>query len=160
MGHSAKCVIEFETPFWREMGLSGFCFSHAGPMSEIHDACIEGRYALFGFINGNADMQTIEKDVRHQCRVLFGDAGENILNFYCMNWRNEKYTSVNCDAIPPRSHPNYGFEVNHLEGKVRFIGTESSYEEGGYLEGAIASVEMLCQERCLLGAHAVYQQAL
>ncbi len=35
MGHCAKCVIEFETPFWRDSGLSGFCFSHSGPMGEI-----------------------------------------------------------------------------------------------------------------------------
>jgi len=59
MGHSAKCVIEFESPFWREMGLSGFCFSHSGPMGEIHDACIEGRYALFRFIRAQANMATI-----------------------------------------------------------------------------------------------------
>lgn len=144
MGHSAKCVIEFETPFWREMGLSGFCFSHAGPMGEIHDACIDGRYALFGFINAHADMTTIEEDVRHQCRVLFGDAGERILNFYCVDWRNEKYTSVKCDENPPRSHPNYGFHASHLDGKIHCIGTESSFEEGGYLEGAIASAETLC----------------
>lgn len=150
MGHSAKCVIEFERPFWREMGLSGFCFSYAGPMGEIHDACSDNRYALFGFINANATMQTIEEDVRQQCRVLFGNEGEKILNFYCVDWRNEKYTSVNRDANSPRLHPNYGFDVSHLEGKVRFIGTESSYEEGGYLEGAIASVEMLCKEMLTL----------
>jgi len=43
MGHAAKCVIEFETPFWRKMGLSGFCFSHMGPLGEIHDACTDSQ---------------------------------------------------------------------------------------------------------------------
>lgn len=145
MGHSAKCVIEFESPFWREMGLSGFCFSHAGPMGEIHDACIEGRYALFGFINANANMETIEEDVRHQCRHLFGNAGENILNFYCVDWRKEPFTAVAKDAIAPRSHPNYGVKAEHFGGKLHFIGTETSFEDGGYLEGSIASVERLLQ---------------
>lgn len=146
MGHSAKCVIEFETPFWRKVGLSGFCFSHSGPMGEIHDACSEKRYALFGFINSNANMKTIEEDVRLQCSILFGDAGKKIINFYCIDWRNEKYTSVSDDVLSPRSHPNYGFDLSHFGGKVHFIGTESSYEEGGYLEGAIASVEKLGNE--------------
>ena len=143
MGHSAKCVIEFETPFWREMGLSGFCFSHSGPMGEIHDACIEGRYALFGFIHTHANMETIEEDVRHQCRRLFGSEGEGILNFYCVDWRKERFSAVASDAIAPRSHPNYGVRAEHFGGKLHFIGTETSFEEGGYLEGAIASVERL-----------------
>lgn len=143
MGHSAKCVIEFETPFWRDRGLSGFCFSHAGPMGEIHDACIEGCYALFGFINAHANMETIEEDVRQQCRRLFGSEGESILNFYCVDWRKERFSAVENDAIAPRSHPNYGIMVEHFGGKLHFIGTETSFEEGGYLEGAIASVEGL-----------------
>lgn len=143
MGHSAKCIIEFETPFWREMGLSGFCFSHSGPMGEIHDACIEGRYALFGFINAHANMETIEKDVRHQCQRLFGNAAKNILNFYCIDWRKERFTAVKNDAISPNAHPNYGMNFEHFEGKVHFIGTETSFEEGGYLEGAVTSAEVL-----------------
>lgn len=145
MGHSAKCVIEFDSPFWREMGLSGFCFSHAGPMAEVHDACIEGHYALFGFINAHANMETIEEDVRHQCRRLFGSLGENILNFYCVDWRKEHFSAVSKDAIAPRSHPNYGINFDHFGGKIHFIGTETSFNEGGYLEGAIASVERLLQ---------------
>lgn len=143
MGHSAKCLIEFETPFWRDRGLSGFCFSHAGPMGEIHDACIEGRYALFGFINAHANMETIEKDVRHQCQRLFGNAAKKILNFYCIDWRKERFTAVKNDAISPNAHPNYGMNFEHFKGKVHFIGTETSFEEGGYLEGAIASAEGL-----------------
>ncbi len=143
MGHSAKCVIEFETPFWKERGLSGFCFSHLGPMGEIHDACIEGRYALFGFIHAHANMETIEHDVRQQCQILFGKAAQNVRNFYCLDWRKESYTAVANDANGPKSHPNYGLHVTHFDGKIHFIGTETSFEEGGYLEGAIASVENL-----------------
>ncbi len=143
MGHSAKCVIEFETPFWREMGLSGFCFSSSGPMGEIHDACSEGRYALFGFINAQANRENIEEKIRAQCRHLFGVSGERIVNLYYVDWRNEKFTAVARDAIPPRNHPNYGLETNQSAGAIHFIGTETSCEEGGYLEGAIASVEKL-----------------
>jgi monoamine oxidase len=145
MGHSAKCVIEFKSPFWREMGLSGFCFSHSGPMGEIHDACIEGKYALFGFINVHANMSTIEEDVHHQCQHLFGRAGENIFNFYCVEWRKEPFTAVVQDEISPKSHPEYGISIDHFGGKVHFIGTETSFNEGGYLEGAIASAQRVFQ---------------
>lgn len=68
MGNSAKCVIECKTAFWRKKSLSGFVFSHIGPLGEIHDASLEHRPALFGFINANADMQTISNSpsIRHR----------------------------------------------------------------------------------------------
>ncbi|HIE16067.1 MAG TPA: tRNA uridine-5-carboxymethylaminomethyl(34) synthesis enzyme MnmG, partial [Bacteroidales bacterium] len=50
MGNSAKCVVEFKTPIWKEKSLSGFVFSNIGPLGEIHDASEDEKYALFGFV--------------------------------------------------------------------------------------------------------------
>ena len=36
---------------------------------------------------------------------------------------------------------SYGFEVSHFEGKLIFSGTESAFQEGGYLEGAVNAAE-------------------
>jgi len=36
-----------------------------------------------------------------------------------------------------REHPSYGFDAGHFDGKLIFSGTESSFSEGGYLEGAV-----------------------
>lgn len=141
MGHCAKCVIEFEKPFWREWGLSGFCFSLCGPMGEIHDACNEGRYALFGFINAHVDRENLEESIRNQCRRLFGTDGERILRIYLVDWNRERFSAVAKDAISPRNHPNYGVRVSHGRENIHFIGTETSFDEGGYLEGAIASAQ-------------------
>ncbi|MFY9142729.1 flavin monoamine oxidase family protein [Sulfuricurvum sp.] len=143
MGHSAKCVIEFREPFWREMGLSGFCFSHTGPMGEIHDACTDDRYALFGFIRSGSDMERIEHLVRSQLHRLFGDRALSVIGFHCVDWRTEVFTSVDADRSAPSAHPEYGLEALHFGGKIHFIGTETSYNEGGYLEGAVASYERL-----------------
>lgn len=143
MGHSAKCVIEFETPFWREMGLSGFCFSHSGPMGEVHDACTYERYALFGFIRFDTDMSTIELQVRQQLQRLFGERASPIIGFHCVDWRKEEFTSVKIDAAPLSDHPNYGLECDSFNDKITFIGTETSYHEGGYLEGALASTDKI-----------------
>jgi len=143
MGHTAKCVIEFKEPFWRHLGLSGFCFSHAGPMGEIHDACTENHFALFGFINAHADMEHIEENCRKQMIRLFGDRGKEILSFHCVDWREERYTAASADKEPRSTHPHYGTEALHFGGKIHFIGTETSYDEGGYLEGAIASCDRL-----------------
>lgn len=143
MGNSAKCVIEFREPFWRERGLSGFCFSHSGPMGEIHDACTEDRYALFGFLSSTADRQAIESQVRTQLYRLFGERALEVIGFYYVDWREERCTAVKADQSPLSAHPSYGLEAHHFGGRVHFIGTETSYSEGGYLEGAIASSDTI-----------------
>lgn len=150
MGHSVKCVIEFETPFWREMGLSGFCFSHNGPIGEMHDACTFERYALFGFIRSDTNMSTIEQQVRRQLQRLFGESASSIIGFHYVDWRKEMFTSVEIDSRPLIEHPNYGLDCDYLNEKITFIGTETSYHEGGYLEGSLASTDKI---RHLLNIH-------
>ena len=143
MGHTAKCVIEFKTPFWREMGLSGFCFSHTGPLGEIHDACTDDRPALFGFVHSGALMDTIEKDVRSQMHRLFGEAGKEIVSIHLVDWKQERFSSAPDDAQGLRSHPTYGISASCFDNRLLFIGTETAFTEGGYLEGAIRSVEQI-----------------
>lgn len=143
MGNSIKCVIEFEEPFWRDMGLSGFCFSHTGPIGEMHDACTQDRYALFGFVRSNVNMENIEHLVRSQLKNLFGDHVSKIIGFHYVDWRSERFTSVDADQLHHDSHPQYGIEAVHFDGRLRFIGTETAFDDGGYLEGAIASVDQL-----------------
>jgi monoamine oxidase len=112
-------------------------------MGEIHDACTYERYALFGFIRSDADMSTIELQVRRQLERLFGERASAIIGFHCVDWRKELFTSVEIDARPLMEHPDYGLECTYLNDKITFIGTETSYHEGGYLEGALASTDKI-----------------
>lgn len=143
MGHTAKCVIEFKTAFWREMGLSGFCFSHIGPLGEIHDACIDDHPALFGFVNSGASMDTIETDVRSQMQRLFGDAGKEIVSIRLVDWRLERFSSAPQDTKGLHAHPSYGISASCYDDRLIFIGTETAFSQGGYLDGAIRSVEQI-----------------
>jgi monoamine oxidase len=143
MGHTAKCVIEFKNAFWRDIGLSGFCFSHIGPLGEIHDACIEDRPALFGFVHSAASMDTIETDIRTQMYRLFGEAGKQIISINIVDWKQERFSSAPSDAQGLRSHPSYGISASCYDDRLVFIGTETAYSEGGYLEGAIRSLEQV-----------------
>lgn len=143
MGHTAKCVIEFKTPFWREAGLSGFCFSHIGPLGEIHDACIDDRPALFGFVHSGASMDTLDTDVRSQMHRLFGEAGKEIISINIVDWKQERFSSAPEDTLGLSSHPSYGIRASHYDDRLIFIGTETAFSEGGYLEGAIRSVEQI-----------------
>ena len=141
MGNSAKCVIEFKEVFWKDMGLSGFIYSPIGPLGEIHDASTSNKAALFGFVNSKADTTDIEEKVKEQIQRLFGDKKELITNIYFVDWREEEFSSAQRDRTPLREHPQYGLSISHFDEKLFFIGTETSYDNGGYIEGALISAK-------------------
>ena len=146
MGNSVKCVIEFKTDFWKTKGLSGFVFSHIGPLGEIHDASLEYRPALFGFVSANANMQTIKEDVKKQLIRLFKINEAEIIDIYVVDWREERYSSTLEDKILMSEHPTYGINTDNYSQKILFSSTEFSFEEGGYLEGAIINAKKVASK--------------
>lgn len=146
MGNSMKCVIEFESAFWRERGLSGFMFSNQGPIGEMHDACTQEKAALFGFVHSNILMDTFVEDVSAQLMRVFDIEKEEILKIYFVDWKAEKFTSSTVDAKPLSAHPSYGIDTSSYKERVFFSSTEFSGEEGGYLEGAVIKAQKIAQE--------------
>ena len=143
MGGSAKCTIVFKTAFWRAQGLSGFGFSLVGPLGELHDACTEEKAALFGFFQAKA-IKT-EDAVREQMKRLFGEDTKQIESIYITDWIQETFTSTKQDSKALSVHPNYGYDIKVYKGRLVFSGTEASFQEGGYLEGAICNMQTLCR---------------
>lgn len=141
MGHTAKCVIEFESNFWRDEGLSGFIYSPVGPLGEIHDASTHNQAALFGFVHSNAPLSNIKEAVKQQIKRLFPDKANLISNIYLVDWRQERFSSTSHDSKGPSTHPEYGLSLSHFNEKMYFMGTETAYDNGGYLEGAIISAQ-------------------
>jgi len=146
MGHTAKCVVEFTQAFWKDEGLSGFVYSPLGPLGEIHDACIDGKPALFGFLSANVSTAQVREDVRAQMKRLFADRSELISKIYFIDWKGEKYSSSIHDTKGFSEHPRYGLNLSHFDNKLFFMGTETAYEEGGYLEGAVNSAKVTAEK--------------
>ena len=147
-GH-AKLVAVYDTPFWREDGLSGDAMSRRGPMVEIHDAGSGASGALFGFLAVPPAVRTgqraavIEACVAQLGRVFGPPASAPLAVFYT-DWAEEEFTSVAMDRQPLTHHPAYGRPetLRAAPGdRVCFAGTELAPEMGGYLEGALASAE-------------------
>jgi monoamine oxidase len=139
MGHTAKCVIEFKDAFWKKEGLSGFVFSHVGPLGEIHDASTKEKPALFGFLQHRASTKELNKKVIEQMERLFPNKSRFITNIYLTDWREQKFSSSRHDHQGISHHPEYGLTLSHFDNRMFFIGTETAYDNGGYLEGAINS---------------------
>jgi monoamine oxidase len=150
MAGQAKTIVVYDRPFWREAGLSGGVMSQLGPMVEIHDASprIGGLYALFGFLGLPAQYRTEKQAMEHQILAqltrLFGDAAASPLALVTKDWAYEVFTSTDLDRKPLRAHPRYGMPraLERLwDGMLIFGGSETAFQFGGYLEGALEAAE-------------------
>ncbi len=148
-GH-AKAVIEFDEPIWRTAGLSGDMFSRAGPLGEIHDASLSNGkgHALFGFLGWPASQREAVRDqledrIRDQLSRLLGDRETCDARITMIDWATEQATASHSDAsIPLSSHPQYGIPPEtgaFWDGRVILSSTETDFQSGGLLEGALAA---------------------
>ncbi|KPL57954.1 flavin monoamine oxidase family protein [Rossellomorea vietnamensis] len=150
MAGQAKAVAVYESPFWREEGLSGQVTSWAGPLQEIHDASpYNGAGALFGFFGiPAATRRELGEDkildlVTEQLIRLFGKQASKPISLLYKDWATEEHTAVAEDGATLKSFPEYGPPGNTgiWEEKILFSATETAAENGGHLEGALLSAE-------------------
>jgi monoamine oxidase len=143
MAGSIKFVLEYETPFWRNNGLSGSLFSHAGIIVEMYDHTNfeENRFGFTGFLNPGAAAYNIYKRkelVLRQLVELFGEDFVEPVFYLDKVWDNEFIVSGKQVIETP--HQNNGhpvFQIGHLKNKLFFCGTETVNHFGGYMEGAV-----------------------
>lgn len=151
MAPHAKYFAVYDTPFWRQQGLSGEARSGLGPLVEIHDASItDSSGALFGFLGVSVQQrqsvsETVLKDhCREQLVRLFGAQAGTPKAEYFKDWAQDPFTATTADidvnadsygqhASAPESKAASGVWVNRLIG----IGSEWSRQFPGYTAGAI-----------------------
>ena len=145
-GH-AKYIAVYDTPFWREAGLSGSAQSRLGPMVEIHDASMpNGSAALFGFIGvpATARKSVADEELKAHCLNqlirLFGDQASTPKLTLLKDWAQEPFTATSLDFDEVSHHgsaPEMMATDNSWEGKLIGIGSEWSTQFPGYIAGAI-----------------------
>jgi monoamine oxidase len=143
MAGSIKFVLEYQTPFWRNNGLSGTLFSHAGIITEMYDHTNfeTDRFGFTGFLNPGAAAYNIHKRkelVLRQLQELFGEDAVEPVSYLDKIWDNEYIVSGKQVIESP--HQNNGhpvFQISYLNDKLFFCGTETVSHFGGYMEGAV-----------------------
>ena len=150
MAGQAKVLAIYDTPLWREAGLSGDAVSRRGPMVEIHDASPvdSGPFALFGFVgvpvSGRKDEERLKDAAVAQLGRLFGPQALTPSALHLKDWAFDPYTATQLDHVPLTAHPNYRMPdaINGLyDGRLLFGSTEVGGQFGGYLEGALEAAE-------------------
>lgn len=155
MAPHAKYVAVYESPFWRNQGLSGSARSAIGPLTEIHDASlVEGEGALFGFFGVPAHVRqsVSEMELKAHCRAqlvrLFGAQAETPTAEYLKDWAQDSLTATLADAngagqhaVAPNAKPNTGVWQDCLTGSA----SEWSESFPGYIAGAIDAAHKAVQ---------------
>lgn len=147
MAGQAKTIAVYDTPFWRQEGLSGDAMSRHGPMIEIHDASPQGSdgpFALFGFIGVPPAMRrnqsALETAILAQFGRLFGPDAASPRSLLIKDWAIDPNSATPLDQQPLYAHPTYGLPPamrDLWDGRLIFSGTETAAQFGGYLEGAL-----------------------
>jgi monoamine oxidase len=150
MAGQAKFFAFYDSPFWRQVGLSGQAFSERGPLGEIHDGSSpeSNPYGLTGFVGIPAVQRSRKEQLREamlqQLALLFGDPASRPAAFFYQDWACERFTATTHDQPPMHAHPCYRPPADKAaiwDGTVLFAGTETASQQGGYLEGALATAE-------------------
>jgi monoamine oxidase len=75
-----------------------------------------------------------------QLAALFGEKAKQPHAVHFQDWSTEKFTASAADCNPQPHHPQYGLTLqlgDVWEEKLEFISTETSFRNGGLIEGAL-----------------------
>ncbi|OXI42384.1 flavin monoamine oxidase family protein [Burkholderia aenigmatica] len=147
MAPHAKYVAIYDTPFWREQGLSGEARSARGPLGEIHDASMPGgSAALFGFFGIPAHVRKSVRDdvLRAHCRAqlvrLFGAKAATPEAEVIKDWAQDAFTATAADLDDNGHHaqaPAAAASSGPWHRRLTGIASEWSRPFPGYVAGAI-----------------------
>jgi monoamine oxidase len=165
MAAHAKFVARYETPFWREGGLSGSALSQRGPLMEVVDHSDEdaGIYALFGFVGWPAQTRQqrgedgLIGDALAQLSRLFGDQARSPAATHLKDWASDPFTTGPGDHIAPNGHPPYGepaLQRLWFNDRLAIAGAEADAQHGGLIEGALAAADAAVERLGLIKAAA------
>lgn len=153
-GH-CKLLFLYDSPFWREQGLSGEAFSQRGPLTEVYDGSpyvaegVPQTFVLTSFAGLTAlqrrqigEAPLIEASLA-QLEQLFGAQARAVNKVIVKDWSAEMQTATEADLSGAYQHPHYSPDLPRqvLDGYLSLAGTEAALEYGGIIEGALESAD-------------------
>ena len=146
-GTLTKAAVVYDTPFWREDGLTGQVLHDKGPISAtFDDSPPDGSLgAIFGFIGGDQarSFAKLSKQARRQAVVdnfveFFGEQAANPHKYIETAWKGETWTRGCPVGIPGLNQfAANGPALRRPVGRIHWAGTETSDYWCGYMDGAV-----------------------
>ncbi len=156
-GNLTKAEAVYETPFWREDGLSGQSVSDLDIASVTFDISPpDGSLGvLLGFIGGSAEKSwqklnaaDRKSTVLKSFAAYFGSQALTPAKYLEGEWDDDQEWSGGCPVSHTRPGvlSKYGKYLRTAHGRVHFAGTETSDYWFGYMDGAVRSGERVATE--------------
>ncbi len=150
-GSVIKCMAVYDTPFWRDDGLSGQATSAEGPVKVIFDnSPPDGSPGvLLGFLEGRQARELAQWDPGTRRRAvidcftrLFGSRASSPQAYVERVWADEEYTRgcYGC-LMPPGGWVSLGPALRAPIGRLHWAGAETATRWNGYMDGAVRSGE-------------------
>ena len=156
MGSVIKCLAVYDTPFWREAGLSGQAAGDAGAVRATFDNCPpDGSPGiLLGFVEGaNARRLAMQPAAERRREVFeclardFGPEAARPIDYIEQDWTSEQWTRGCYGAhFAPGVWTQFGPALRPPVGRIHWAGTETSTVWCGYMDGAVRSGERAATE--------------
>jgi monoamine oxidase len=155
-GSVVKFHVIYNTPWWRDEGLSGVVVSPTGVIGVTFDGTPpEGTPGVItGFFEGPNATAAAEAGPAWRQRTvvdvlvahLGAKAADNV-GYLDLDWSEEPYTRGCYGAhLPPGAWTQFGPALAEPVGRIHFAGTETADKWGGYIDGAIRSGERVASE--------------
>lgn len=147
MGAVIKVHMAYETPFWRQAGLSGSAVSGDRHLGTVFDQSLgdDGIGVLVGLIEARhaVALSAFDPDARRAVVIddlvhYFGAAASRPIGYAEQDWLTEPWSLGGYAAhMPPGVMTGYGDTLREPCGRIHWAGTEAATEFPGYLEGAL-----------------------
>jgi monoamine oxidase len=156
MGSVIKAQVAYDTPFWRDDGLSGFVHSPDGPVSfTIDGSPKDGSSGVMTcFIAGKhgRELSAMPDEQRRQLVIdtlvtYFGPRAAEPVEYVEMDWSKEEYTR-GCygGQLGAGVWTAYGSVLAEPVGRIHWAGTETASISNGYMDGAVRSGQRAATE--------------
>ena len=152
MGKVVKALLAYETPFWREAGMSGLAASDHAAFGPVFDASVpgSGKGLLVGFFEADAaSLPAAEREAEAAGTVerLFGPSCPSPIGYAEHDWTADPW-SVGCYVGLPRpgALTAHGGALRAPLDGVHWAGTETATRWIGYIDGAIEAGERAARE--------------
>jgi monoamine oxidase len=158
LGYTNKVILRYGYPWWRETNLCGMLQSFKGPVAVARDSSVDGcgQFSLTCFCVGEPgrELSKLQRSERFKIVVEHikstigaGMAAPEPLGIEEMEWTKDQWAQgCPCPASPPGVMTQFEPALRIAHGKVHFVGTETSYEWKGYMDGAVRSGERGARE--------------
>ncbi|WHX98224.1 flavin monoamine oxidase family protein [Neobacillus sp. DY30] len=150
-GSVIKCVLVYETPFWRIRGESGIAFNNYGPVKATIDGSNPSQKEgiLIAFVTGEearrlGELYKEERKIQvlNCISYLFGHEGLYPKEYFDKDWSADPWARGGyAGHFPPGVLSQFGEALTKPIGPIHWAGSETATEWRLYMEGALEAGE-------------------